>query len=675
MGAGLLRLPQLQATLAQGGRVAGSGFVNLKQRTYAVQLKSEGMTLAALGAERLKASGLSPATPIDVKVSGAGKLASPTADVNFGLGAFTYQEQAFGASRINASLSGDHLAVDGALFQNQVKVTGTVPLKGKAEGAIALRFDRARLDPLFAMAPPGTFDDVEAPKEGLLTGTVTLKGPFTDPERVEAEVDLSLLRIAYENIMLANQGPIRLSFADKVLHVKQFHVLGPDTDLTIRGRVGLGVPSNLNLDGRLNLALLEKVAPKTFADASGGAVLEAQLQGTLGQPDLVGALSLKDGEFMTRNLPQAIRDVNGSVRMVRDKIFLDGLSATLGYSGRVQAFGGATLGKDFMPTQVNLQVNAREVEVRTPDVRVLANADLSFSGTPNFSRLDGQVRVLEGRYTQNIDLTGRLASRAGRSGSAAPGSIGAMPFLKNLALRVQTVIPDQFMIKNNLAEGELRGDLVVLGTATRPVIVGRAEALSGRVTFQDRVYTLEEASVDFVDPHKIVPYAHVIATTSAQGYDIRVQANGTPDSLQLDLTSTPFLPQSDVLTLLATGQTPAQLQAGGGEGIATAGNFLLGQVAKGVERGVTGQGVVDVLKIQPGSVNPAQPGGGSFTVGKRLSDKLMVTYTQDIAVAPGETPGRVVIFDYLLTDEVVLKLEQNLGGGFNGSARYRFTVR
>jgi hypothetical protein len=53
----------------------------------------------------------------------------------------------------------------------------------------------------------------------------------------------------------------------------------------------------------------------------------------------------------------------------------------------------------------------------------------------------------------------------------------------------------------------------------------------------------------------------------------------------------------------------------------------------------------------------------------------MVTYTQDLLVAPGQTPGRVLLFDYLLTDQVVLKLEQRLGGGFNASARYRFSLR
>jgi autotransporter translocation and assembly factor TamB len=391
----------------------------------------------------------------------------------------------------------------------------------------------------------------------------------------------------------------------------------------------------------------------------------------------VGALTVRNGEFSTRNLPQTIRDMNASVRLVRDRVFLDSLSATLGYTGKVQAFGGASLGADLKPTYVNLEVTAREIEARVPDVNVLLNADLAFSGTPDASRLDGQVRVLQGKITRDVDLTGGLLASAGKGGRAAPSKLGSIPFLKNLELRTQVLVPDQFFIDDNLAKGELRGDLLVLGTIARPVVVGRAEAVSGQVFFQDHTYSLEEASVDFIDPHKLTPYMHVVATTQIQGFDVRVNVNGTPDQFKLDLASTPYLPDQDILTLIATGQTPAQLTsgAGGGNTVATAGNFLLNRITKGVEQGVTEQGVVDVLRIQPGSTDPTKQSGGSFTVGKRLSEKLMVTYTQDLLVAPGQTPGRLLIFDYLLTDQVALKLEQRLGGGFNASARYRFTMR
>jgi hypothetical protein len=339
----------------------------------------------------------------------------------------------------------------------------------------------------------------------------------------------------------------------------------------------------------------------------------------------------------------------------------------------MQATGGARLDARGQPVAANLQFNAQEMALRIPGFEAVANTDLSYTWQPGKGYLNGQIRVLEGAYTEDVDLTRRLTTRRkARSGSAA---ILANPFVKDTALRVQLALPDQFFVRNNVVRGELRGDVLVLGTPSNPALVGRIEARDTEVTFKDRIYVLDAGTVDFIDPNNLVPYVNLSARSTIQAVDVRVQANGTPDKLRLELTSTPAMSQTDILTLIATGKTGKELGESGTGGLATASNFLLDQVAGGVARGITDQGVVDVVKVKPGSVDPASPGGASFTVGKRINEKLTITYTQDITAPAGQTPGRIMIFDYLLTDAIVLKLEQDLGGGFNASARYRLPIR
>jgi translocation and assembly module TamB len=550
-----------------------------------------------------------------------------------------------------------------------------MPLSGSGSGQIVLAFNDVRLAPFFSLVPANVAEEVEIPIDGRLAGKVTLAGALARPAAMTASVDLTRLRVAYRDLMLENQGPIQLRYAANKLAVQALHVKGQGTDVTARGTLGLGVPSDFGLTGSLNLALLEKVSPKNFADAGGKAAIEASLKGTLGQPDLVGAVSIQNGELQTRNLPQAIRDMRANVRVLRDRVFLDNLRATLGYTGQVSAYGGAVLGQDFMPTSANLQFTGRDLALRTPDGSATVNADLAFSGTPDASRLDGQVRVLEAKYTKDIPLTGGLGSRHAARGGL---DLGKLPFVKNLALAVQVTAPDQVVVRNNLADLELKADLAVLGTPLRPAVLGRAEAVSGgKITFQDRTYVIQEGTVDFIDRTQIKPYMHVLATTTVQTYNVDLAANGTPDQLKLDLKSSPSLPQSDVLTLLATGQTPTELAQGtGGGGGAALSSLLVGQVAKGVERGVSSQGAVDVLRIQPGSATSANDSAGSLTVGKRINDKLMITYSQALSTSPGKSAGSQVTFDYTLTDNMVLKLQQDLSGqGFSASARYRIPVR
>ncbi|MFP5501061.1 MAG: translocation/assembly module TamB domain-containing protein, partial [Candidatus Sericytochromatia bacterium] len=665
-GAGVLRLPEAVAQL-DGGRLAGTLRLDLASERYTVRLASEGLRLRDI--EALRATeGVPLETPVRVTVTGEGTLQAPAIEARVALDPFTFQGQPFEASELEARLEDGKLRLEGQLFARQFDIDGEIATDPQAPSTVTITFDRAQLGPVMDLLPPEVQTDVELPVEGLLTGRVALTGPLGDVARLKADVRLTTFRLAYRDFLLENEGPIRLSYGDSRVAVERLHLQGPETDLRVRGIVGLGVASNLSADGQLNMVLLEKLQPKSFADASGVAVIEAQLRGTLGQPDMTAALIIRDADLQTRNLPQSIHELNATIRLVNRRIFLDNMAANLGYTGRVQAFGGATLGEDLLPTNVSLQLSANEIEVRVPEIRGLINADLSFSGTPDASRLDGSIRLLEGRVTKDVDLAGQLLDRTPAAGGTT--DLSEIPFVRNMALRVAIQAPGQLFIENNVAEAELRGDLMLLGTVQQPNVVGRAETITGVITFQDRLYVLREASVDFIDPHRLEPYIHVLAEAQLQGYDILAQVNGTPEQFKLDLSSVPFLPQSDILTLLATGQTPAQLAAGGGEGLAVAGNLLLNQVTRGVERGVADQGVVDVLRIQPGSVDPTEPQGGSFTVGKRLSERLMVTYTQDISVTPGQTPGRLVIFDYSLTDEVVLKLEQNLGGGFNASARY-----
>jgi autotransporter translocation and assembly factor TamB len=672
-GTGTLSISKLDAKLASG-HVLGKASYDLDHGDYNADVRTLGLTLGDL--EALKArgdTGVPPTTAFVVAFNGRGTLNNPQGDLKLELQPFNYKGQTFGATAVKGHLASGALALDGGLLGKELVLTGRLPLVEGANGELLLHFNDVRLAPLFALAPASVSEQVELPIDGQLAGQVLLAGPVSHPEKMTAKVDLSRLRLGFRDLLIENEGPVKLTYAGRQINIETLHVKGQGTDLNAQGIIGLSSPSDFTASGKLNLALLEKISPKNFADASGSASIDASLKGTMGQPDVTGALSIRNGELLTRNLPQTIRDLNASVRLDRDRVFLDRLNATLGYTGKIEAFGGATLAPDMSPSSVNLQLTGRELAIRIPDTSALVDADIAFSGTPDSSRLDGQVKVLEAKYTKDIPLTGSIG---GRRGASSAVNFAQIPFLRNLDLQLQVVAPGQVVVKNNLANLELRSDLMILGTPADPAIVGRAEAMpGGKITFQDRTYDVGEATVDFIDSHRIKPYIHLVASTIIQSIAVNLSANGTPDALRLDLKSTPYLPQQDVLTLIATGQTPAQLADSGGSGGAALSNLLVNQISKGVERGVSDQGAIDVLRIQPGTTTAGETSGGSLTVGKRINDKLMISYTQDLTTPTGQKPGHQVIFDYTLTDFMVLKLQQDISGGFNASARYRYPVR
>lgn len=658
-----------------GGRVTASGELDLGRRHYSAQVASAGLRLGDLDALSGPQAVRAPeGTPLSLAFSGAGPLDAPRGELRIALAGFSVEQTAFGPSNLALALRGDHAALDGTAFGGAYRVVGRVPLDPAGRVDLTLRFVEARLEPLLALLPRGLTSAVELPAEGELEGTVKVAGPLAEPGRLAAEVDLSRLALAYRDLELHNEGPLRLSYAGDRLRLARFRLAGTGTAIEASGFVGLGVPSALRASGALNLAFLEKLAPQALADASGTARFEAALRGTLGSPDVTGELDVQDATLNARALPQAIRDFDASLRLTRSRVFLDALSATLGYTGRITANGAATLGPDFMPESASLQLRGQEVAFRQKDLNVLANADLTFSGTPESARLDGQVQVIDGKFSQYVSLPdlARPAAQRGRS-----TDLSRVPFLKNLALRLQVLVPGQFRVDNNLARADVRGDVLVLGTALRPGLVGRAEALNGRFYFQDHTYALDEASVDFTDPTRIAPYLHTVASTRIQGVDVRLQANGTPEALKVELSSSdPKLTQQDLLVLVATGQLP---DAGGGASGFDAGNFVLGQLASGVGRNFVERGVVDTVRIQQrDDAATGQAAGPALTVGKRINESLTLSYSQDLTMAQGAQSagaGSLLVFDYLLTEGVVVRLEQRLDGGFNATARYRVTFR
>ncbi|MEB3329411.1 MAG: translocation/assembly module TamB domain-containing protein [Candidatus Sericytochromatia bacterium] len=668
-GRGRLQVAGLEVRLG-AGRVRGDLGWDGVRREVLARLHTERLTVGDVTGEADASQATIPAgTPIVGSLELAGPVAGPRGTLRAQLGAFRLGQEAFGPSTLSARADGRTVRLDGRLFGGAATVAGTLPFTADP-ARVVLAFERVRLDPLLAAVPVALRGGVEWPVGGELAGRLEASGPWRRPRELAVKAGLDRFVLRYPELVVANQGPWRLRYDRGRLMLDAFRLVGGGTNLGVRGVVGLDTPTNLTLEGRLDLALLEKISPRQFAGASGRAQLEGTLRGRLGSDDLSGALRLRDGELETRTLPQPIHDLSADLRVTRSRIFLDQLKAGFGPSGRLAAAGGARLGAGGALAGVTLKVDAQEVALRLPGLEAVTNADLTWAWAPGDGRLDGQVRILEGLYSQDVALTPGASRRKARPSLALQS-----PFVRDTALRVQALLADGFRVRNNVLRGELRGDVLVLGTAAEPILVGRGEALDAIISFQDREFRALEATVDFIDPRVLTPYLHLTANGQIEGVEVTVRANGTPDKLRLELSSTPAMSQTDILTLIATGKTGKELGEAASGGLATASNMLLDRVAGGVARGITEQGVVDVLKVKPGSVDPASPGGASFTVGKRINEQLTVTYTQDITAAPGRPQGRVMIFDYLLTDAVVLKLEQDLGGGFNASARYRIPVR
>jgi translocation and assembly module TamB len=109
--------------------------------------------------------------------------------------------------------------------------------------------------------------------------------------------------------------------------------------------------------------------------------------------------------------------------------------------------------------------------------------------------------------------------------------------------------PRAVFIRGRGVEAELGGSLAIAGTVAEPAVQGVLTLRRGQVEVLDRRLAFERGGLRFEgDPTE--PQIDLLATTNVSGTTIRVSVEGTPREPQIVFSSSPELPQDEVLARL-----------------------------------------------------------------------------------------------------------------------------
>jgi translocation and assembly module TamB len=262
---------------------------------------------------------------------------------------------------------------------------------------------------------------------------------------------------------------------------------------------------------------------------------------------------------------------------------------------------------------------------------------------------------VRGLYTRDLALLPLLIERSAGEQAVDVG--------RDIALRVVVKLQDAMVVRTKQASLRAGGTVTVQGTLAAPVLFGVVQAREGTVTFRRNRFALESATVRFEDPRRIDPIVDVRATTRIRTYDITMDMSGRADDLHVRLSSVPPMAQEDLLGLVALGATREELGRSPGTIFATEAVRLLAEQIFGFD---SAGSVVDVF-----DVDTTAPGGPQLTVGKRLNERTLVSYTGSFAEG-GQQKLRV---EYQLIGPLLLAGEQGLSGAFAGDIVLRLRFR
>lgn len=385
---------------------------------------------------------------------------------------------------------------------------------------------------------------------------------------------------------------------------------------------------------RSELAVFRPFLPK-LQRLSGSVSGKVEFSGTIGAPRTNGRLELRGGGFEISSRAPAVEKAEAQLSFDGKRIRIERLSGEIG-AGPFQISGGVEISNPSNPAW-DLQLRGEKVLLaRDAGMRLRANVQATFKGDNAAGELRGTVRLVDGRIFRRFEITPFLlvapaeSSAAGFQPPVPPGAVPA-PF-DRWALDVKVENESPFLIKGNIASGEIIPNVSLKGTVGAPVPVGRITLKDVQAFLPFTTMNIADGRVDFLPDSPWIPLLDVRGTAQTPDYEIHAYAFGPLNENKLILRSEPPLPQEALILLLTTGIASEGRISGPGFGEAAAGQgalFLLRSFARQLDLpGIDTDTFLNRLQVQ---AIPARVLGEQATMrGKfRLFDNLDLVTERD----------------------------------------------
>jgi len=446
----------------------------------------------------------------------------------------------------------------------------------------------------------------------------------------------------------------------------------------IQARIGAGAGAGWadrlrhgSLSGGIRYAgpaeLLWTLSGVSGQDVSGPLALAADFGGRMDAPSVTGVLRASQLRYENDTYGTVISNIALDGRFSQSQFVLNSFSGKAG-DGTVSAQGSVGLDAasgypiDLKATLANARL------AKSDAVGATVTGQIAVSNTKAGGAITGDLSLGEVRYqvirqgaAEVPELTG--VHRKGQTVQAAAAENGPAPSRWKLALHVHA--PGQIFVSGMGLEAEWSTDMRVSGTAGAPVVVGDLDVVRGTYSFAGKSLDLDNASkVTFDGGAPGNPVLNITASTTVNSITATITITGRAQQPQIAFTSTPALPQDEVLSRLLFGSDVTSLSPTEAIQLAAALNSLRGSGGGfnplGKLRSVAG---FDRLRIL--GANPATGQGTSLAAGKYITRNVYVEVVTDTR---GFTATQLEV---ALTKALSVLSSTGSFGGSNVSLRYR----
>ncbi len=399
-------------------------------------------------------------------------------------------------------------------------------------------------------------------------------------------------------------------------------------DAKVTGTIASGFDrADLALRGTAQSALANPfITPRTVA---GPLTFDLRLQGPLALRSLSGRINLVNGRVSAPLLRIILEGINAQADLA------DG-SAKITASGRFNA-GGQVNAKGTVglqpPFQSDLAIALRDAVLRDPELyEVHVNGDIRVSGpltgggsisgrlflpqteirVPNGS-IGGTAAIPDLHHVNEPAAVRATRERAGLV--AGPNDRAKTGSTRPFAMDVTIDAPNRVFVRGRGLDAELGGSIRLGGTTANLVPSGNIGLIRGRFDILGRRLDLSEAELTLQGNFN--PQLRVVASTSGDGITSSVVLEGQISEPTVTFTSSPELPQEEVLAHLLFGRDLTALSPFQAAKLASAVATLAGRGGEGIIGSLRRGFGLDDLDLGSDST-----GGTSLKIGRYLSEKI-----------------------------------------------------
>jgi translocation and assembly module TamB len=417
--------------------------------------------------------------------------------------------------------------------------------------------------------------------------------------------------------------------------------------------------------------VLASLAALSDQSLKGPIGMAADFGGTLNTPQLTGVIRANNLTYENSSYGTKLTEMAVQGRFANDRLQVEKLTAKA-RNGTVSASGFISLNAaQGYPIQLGIKMDNAQLATGQ-DLSARASGDLKIvNGSGQPASVSGTITLPETHYRIVREGSASVPTLTGvrrkpvdgpQRITGAPEPISSVP--SNWALNIRVKADNQIYVTGMGLDSEWGANLRVGGTSGAPSITGTVKVVRGTLSFAGHSFDLSTGLITFNGGDMTDPVINITATSTISDVDMTIAVTGTATNPQITFSSTPSLPQDELMARVLFGGPVGSLSALQAVQLASSLNTLRGGKG-GLNPLGSLQSAAGISRLRVLGADETTGRETSLAAGKYITNNI---YVEVITDTRGYTATQLEV---ALTKALSVLSQAGAFGGESVTARYR----